>query len=212
MAGSQPDLTVLGVPASAATASIVPAQPDPTAKYTVPSGVTETSSAATPLATSVSRTAPVPGSSRTSAPALVTATIPGSPLPCEAADPEGAPPPAGPPAPEDPEPPDAGPVPVEEDADEPPEAVHADTDAVATMASTTRPAASRALLGTARDRDEERELMARHDKAPEPAAASLPSNRTFSDRTSRSPQGRRPGRRPARYRNLTSARGREKAV
>src|SRR5437868_14106284 len=116
-AGSQPDPTTAGVPPPAGTDLMVPVQPDPVAKYTVPLAATDTWSPVTPEATSVSRTAPVAGSSWTSAPALVTATIPGS-VPDGAVAGEDDAPPWAPP--DDPAPPAPEPAGALEDDDQPP--------------------------------------------------------------------------------------------
>src|SRR5690349_113693 len=58
--------------------SILPVQPLLTAKYSVPVAEAEISSPSTPEDTSVCSVAPVAGLSLTSAPAVVTATIPGA--------------------------------------------------------------------------------------------------------------------------------------
>src|SRR2546430_4512539 len=77
MAGRLPSASWTGAPPVRATDSILPMQPCRTAKYTVP-WATEISSPITPLGTIVLVTAPLLGLSVTSAPAAVTATMPGS--------------------------------------------------------------------------------------------------------------------------------------
>src|SRR6185437_8203280 len=67
-----------GVPPLAGMDSILPVQPFLTAKYSVPVAEAEISSPSTPEDTSVCSVAPVAGFSLTSAPAVVTATIPGA--------------------------------------------------------------------------------------------------------------------------------------
>src|SRR5258708_7907710 len=157
---------------------MVPAQPDPVAKYTVPLEATDTSSPVTPEETSVSRTAPVAGSSWTSAPAFVTATIPGFALLCVAGWDDAPPwaPPLGDPAPLAPDP--AGAL---EDADDPPPNLHADATGSTATVSTTKPAASRARLEKARDAGGM--LMARHDRAHGASGETTPGLWTFSDAT-----------------------------
>src|SRR5690348_903034 len=78
MAGTVPSPMTVGEPPATGTDSIWPRQPCRTEKYTVLwSGDTEISSALTPPGTSVLITWPCREPRRTSAPALVTATMPG---------------------------------------------------------------------------------------------------------------------------------------
>src|SRR6185437_4076819 len=174
-AGSQPDPMTAGVPPSAGMDLMVPVQPDPVAKYTVPLEATDTWSPVTPDATSVFRTAPVAGSSWTSAPALVTATIPGSVPDGEVAG-EDVDPPWG--APDDPAPLAPDPAGALEEADEPPDPWHADKAGTTAMVAATRPAESRRRREKARD--EERTLMARHDRARGPRWGAIPDGSAFS--------------------------------
>src|SRR5690349_10209606 len=78
MAGTLPLAITAGVPPLAGIDSILPVQPLVTAKYSVPVAETEMSSPSTPEDTSVCSVAPVAGFSLTSAPPVVTATIPGA--------------------------------------------------------------------------------------------------------------------------------------
>src|SRR6185437_47607 len=78
MAGTLPLAITAGVPPLAAMDSTLPVQPLLTAKYSVPVAEAEISSPSTPEDTSVCSVAPVAGFSLTSAPPVVTATIPGA--------------------------------------------------------------------------------------------------------------------------------------
>lgn len=78
MAGTLPVAITAGVPPLAGMDSIFPVQPLLTAKYSLPVAEAEMSSPSTPEDTSVCSVAPVAGFSLTSAPPVVTATIPGA--------------------------------------------------------------------------------------------------------------------------------------
>ena len=81
-AGSAPDVIIRGRPPASDTDSISPRQPCLAAKYTVrPSGETATAPPATPPRTRMRLASPDSGSSTTSAPFVVTATMSGRPWP-----------------------------------------------------------------------------------------------------------------------------------